>query len=347
MGKDYYKILGVEKNASPEEIKKAYKKKALKRHPDRVSQDKKEEAQKKFQEIGEAFEVLSDPEKKKIYDQVGEDGLKGDIPEGASGFSGFGGMPRGGGTTFHFTSSNADDIFRNFFGTSDPFQAEGGSFGFPGMMGGRMGGLGGGGFGDMMGDNMSGGSRGQPHRSQKKADPIEHRLNVSLEELYNGTTKRMRITSKKVDGATGRVVPVTSDKEIIVKPGWKNGTKITFANEGDEMPGVIPADIVFIVQSKPHDRFVRDGDDLIYSCPVSLHDALCGVRTSVLSLDNRSINIEARHVTSDTVKIFPGEGMPNNKKRTKGDLRVKFQIVFPELSESDRTQIGSILRKYK
>ena len=93
MGKDYYKALGVAKGATADEIKKAYRKLALKWHPDRVEPAKKDEAQSKFQELGEAFEVLSEPEKRKVYDQVGEEGLQG-------GFSGdeSGGMPGG----FHF-----------------------------------------------------------------------------------------------------------------------------------------------------------------------------------------------------------------------------------------------------
>jgi DnaJ family protein B protein 4 len=179
MGKDYYQILGVSKSASPAEIKKAYKKLALKWHPDRVPPEKKDEAQAKFQEIGQAFDTLNDPEKKRIYDQVGEEGLNGagSMPEGfaeqfrGAGGGGGGSMPGGmpggaGGPRFHFSSggmpggaqgfhfSNAEDIFKNFFGTSDPFAAGGGSddeggnggggFSFGGMPGmGGMGGMGG------------------------------------------------------------------------------------------------------------------------------------------------------------------------------------------------------------
>jgi DnaJ-class molecular chaperone len=75
-----------------------------------------------------------------------------------------------------------------------------------------------------------------------------------------------------------------------------------------------------------------------------LQDALCGVRTTVQSLDGRQIAIEAKHVTPETVKIIPGEGMPNSKQKTRGDLKVKFKIIFPNLTESERQQIGNILR---
>lgn len=94
------------------------------------------------------------------------------------------------------------------------------------------------------------------------------------------------------------------------------GTKITFENEGDESPGVIPADIVFTLQTKPHDRFERDGDDLIYYATISLQEALCGVKLSVLTLDGRTIHVEMHHVNPDTVKILPGEGMVNAKVTT-------------------------------
>jgi DnaJ-class molecular chaperone len=376
MGKDYYKTLGVAKTASQEEIKKAYRKLALKWHPDRCPPDKKDEAQKKFQEIGEAFDVLSDEQKKQIYDQVGEEGLKGGVPEGGEGgpqFNFGGGMPGGGGQSFRFRSGNADDIFKAFFGTGDPFAAEGeegggfggmggmsGMGGIPFMMGGMPGGMGGmggmpggmGGMGGMPGGmgGMGGmpGMRGAPRQSApapalRKADPVHYPLKVTLEDLYTGRVKKMRI-SKKIADASGATTTVSVDKEINIKAGWKDGTKITYEREGDELPGIIPADIIFTLETKPHDRFERSGDDLIYKCPVSLHDALTGVRTSVQSLDDRTIPIEARHVTPETVKIIPGEGMPNAKTRSRGDLKVKFDIKFPDLTESERQQVGTILR---
>ena len=129
MSKDYYAVLGLSKDASAKDIKKAYRELALKYHPDRVDPSEKEKAQKKFQEIGEAYEILSDPEKKKLYDEGGMNGFEFDGQGPGASFAGQG-FP-GGTRTFHF--SNANDIFSQFFGTSDPFAAafgdEGGGFG--------------------------------------------------------------------------------------------------------------------------------------------------------------------------------------------------------------------------
>ncbi|KAJ2711217.1 Molecular chaperone (DnaJ super), partial [Coemansia spiralis] len=121
MGKDYYAILGVSKDASEEALKKAYRKLALKYHPDRCADGNKEAAESKFKDISEAYEALSDKEKRQIYDQFGEEGLKGGVPPGGGGggFPGAGGFPGGGGTTFSFgqggfggfNPSNPEDIF--------------------------------------------------------------------------------------------------------------------------------------------------------------------------------------------------------------------------------------------
>lgn len=135
-------------------------------------------------------------------------------------------------------------------------------------------------------------SHSQP---QQKAPPVNHALNVTLEELYTGAIKRVRITKKLLD-PSGKSTSAAIEKEIPVKQGkliywnslyfsanvifcvgWKNGTKITFEREGDESPGVIPADIIFTLQTKPHARFTRQEDDLYYTCRISLHDILSGI----------------------------------------------------------------------
>lgn len=313
--------------------------------------------------------MLTDPQKRAVYDQYGEDGLKygaggggdaesggmpsGGMPGGMPGGASFhfGGMPGGGGRSFHFSRSNANDIFSQMFGTSDPFSAGnsfGEDFGFGGMGGMPFGG------------GMGGGGGMPRQQRERKSEPIVTNLMVNLDDLYTGKLKKVRITKKVADEASGKIMQVAVDKEIHIKPGWKDGTKITFERAGDELPGVAPADIVFIIQSRPHDTFVRDKDDLIYhvslssplllpllislQCPITLEQALCGLSTSVRTLDDRILRIEEPFVKPDFVKVIPGEGMPNQKKGTKGNMIIKFDIKFPDLTPAQRQRIAGILR---
>ncbi|GAB4828320.1 hypothetical protein Ancab_035316 [Ancistrocladus abbreviatus] len=123
MGVDYYKILQVDRNAKDDDLKKAYRKLAMKWHPDKNPNNKKA-AEAKFKQISEAYDVLSDPQKRAVYDQYGEEGLKGQFPPPGSGFGagGFPGSSDGSGyTSFRFNPRSADDIFSEFFGVSSPF----------------------------------------------------------------------------------------------------------------------------------------------------------------------------------------------------------------------------------
>lgn len=116
------------------------------------------------------------------------------------------------------------------------------------------------------------GMRGAPWQSAstfalRKADPTYCSVKVTLEDLYSGRIKKMRISKRIVD--SGAIAVVSVDKEIYIKAGWMNRTKITYERDRDELPGVIPADIIFTLETKLHDRFERSRDDLIYKCPVS------------------------------------------------------------------------------
>lgn len=279
MGKDYYKILGITKGASDDDIKKAYRKLALKYHPDK---NKAPGAEERFKEVAEAYEVLSDKKKRDVYDMHGEEGLKGGGPGGA-------GNPGGGNFQYTF-HGDPKATFAQFFGNASPFQH------FFDLSGG---GGGGGGnrmffadndmdvddvFGLGLGPARGGGGPGggafrsqsfnfhnSPNRSKDKIqDPaIEHDLYVSLEDITKGCTKKMKISRKVLqpDGTTKKEDKVLT---INVKPGWKAGTKITFQREGDQDRNKIPADIVFIIRDKPHPHFKREGSDIRYTAKVSL-----------------------------------------------------------------------------
>jgi len=389
MGADYYKLLGVDKNASEDEIKKAYKKMALKWHPDRNSGS--EEASKKFKEISEAFEVLSDKQKRTIYDQFGEEGLKGGgaPPSGAGGpggFSGFSGFPGGGagGPTFTFTSSpggfggggggfsptDPQKIFESIFsgGGLGGFGGMGGMGGMSGMRGGP--GMSGmfnhgmddddpmGGFSSFGG--MPGGMpNGRPHshrtnsprRSPTATSPagpseITKPLKVTLEELYSGATKRLKVGRKLLSGGT-------EDKvlEIQVYPGWKSGTKVRFPRAGNEQLTGESQDLVFVVEEKTHDRFVREGNDLITHQSLPLVEALAGNggKKTVEALDGRKlqVTIPAGIIKPGQQSVVPGEGMPVRKDgavKQKGDMIVKWDIVFPErLTPAQKEGIRKVL----
>lgn len=276
MGKDYYKILGITKGATDDEIKKAYRKLALKYHPDK---NKAAGAEERFKEVAEAYEVLSDKKKKEIYDAHGEEGLKG----GMGGQNG-----PGGGQSFQYTfHGDPRATFAQFFGSASPFQA------FFDLNGGG----GGGGntmffdrdmdvdmdpFASMgMGTTRPGGPggafrshsfnvHGSPHRKEKSQDPpIEHDLYVSLEDIARGCVKKMKISRRVIqpDGTSKKEDKVLT---IHVKPGWKAGTKITFQKEGDQGRNKIPADIVFIIRDKSHPQFKREGSDIRYTAKISL-----------------------------------------------------------------------------
>ncbi|KAK3577583.1 hypothetical protein CHS0354_026552 [Potamilus streckersoni] len=331
MGKDYYKILGVSREATDEEIKKGYRKMALKYHPDK---NKSPGAEDKFKEIAEAFDVLSDKNKRAVYDQYGEEGLKG-------GMSGGGGPEGHNGGSFHYSfQGNPHDTFRMFFGNENPFESffsfgPGGSTRFttfsPGPEGmdideddpfSRMG--------------MSGMTR-----KKRQDQPIVKDLQVTLEEIFIGTTKKLKITRKVLnpDGRTTRV----EDKILTVdiKPGWKAGTKITFPKEGDQTPNNIPADIVFVIKDKPHPQFTRDASDIRYKVAISLRQALCGTTINVPTIDNRTIPLRLSEVIRpNSIKRIQGEGLPLPKQPSKrGDLIIEFDIKFPSKISSSAKEI--------
>lgn len=304
MGIDYYAILNLTRNATDADVKKMYRKLALKFHPDK---NKDPGAGEKFKQISEAFDVLSDPQKRATYDQFGEEGLKGGVPDNEGFTNGY---------TFH---GDPEKVFRDFFGGSNPFAD----------------------FFDANGDFMTGfgGLRG---RGMKKQDPpIERELFLSLEELYHGCVKKMKISRRVMneDGHTSSI----RDKilTIHVKPGWKSGTKITFPQEGDQGPNSIPADIVFVIKNKEHSLFRRDGDDLIFTAKIPLGKALIGCSIEVPTLDGRLLNIPINDIVHPKyTKTVPAEGMPLSKDiAARGNLVIEFFIQFPDQLTPEKKQL--------
>ncbi|KAE8748139.1 hypothetical protein FOCC_FOCC005142 [Frankliniella occidentalis] len=341
MGKDYYKILGVAKNAADDDIKKAYRKLALKYHPDK---NKTASAEERFKEVAEAYEVLSDKKKREVYDQYGEEGLKG----GAGGMGGGGSGAQGGFSYSYHGDPRA--TFAQFFGASSPFQTffdlggSGGNrmffheddmdmdmdpFSSIGIGGNRPGGPGGAFRSHSF--NIHG-NQARNAKDKMQDPPIEHDLYVTLEDILKGCTKKMKISRRVLqpDGSSRKEDKVLT---ISVKPGWKAGTKITFQKEGDQARNKIPADIVFIIRDKPHPQFKREGSDIRYTAKISLKEALCGIRIEVPTLTGERIPVNLTHeiIKPTTVKRIQGYGLPFPKEPTrKGDLLVSFDIQFPD-----------------
>ncbi|XP_061343002.1 uncharacterized protein LOC133289149 isoform X2 [Gastrolobium bilobum] len=286
MGVDYYKILQVDRSVKDDDLKKAYRKLAMKWHPDKNPNNKKE-AEAKFKQISEAYDVLSDPQKRAVYDQYGEEGLNGQVPPPDAG--GFPGSSDGGPTTFRFNPRSADDIFSEIFGYSSPF-------GGMGDMGGRVGAS-----GFPMGGMFS-------------------------EDIF------AQLRSGAGEGSVEEILTIE------IKPGWKKGTKITFPEKGNEQRGVIPADLVFVIDEKPHSVFKRDGNDLVVTQKISLVEALTGYTAQLTTLDGRNLTIPINSVVSPTYEeVVKGEGMPIPKEPSKkGNLRIKFNIKFPSRLTSEQ-----------
>jgi len=163
--------------------------------------------------------------------------------------------------------------------------------------------------------------------------PCVSDLNLSLEELFKGTTKKMRITRKTQSQGRSPKFEV----EINVKPGWKSGTKITFQGEGDEYAPGQAQDVIFVVKEKKHPYLKRDGNNLVYRAKIPLVDALSGFKVDVPTLDNRTLRVNIRDVVTPTyTKIVQGEGMPKPKHPgERGDLVITFDVVYPRSIPTD------------
>ncbi|CAN0344261.1 unnamed protein product [Ascophyllum nodosum] len=265
----------------------------MKWHPDK-NKDNQAEASRVFQDIGEAYDVLGDKRNRAVYDQYGYEGLHDGVPA------------RDGNKPESYTyKKNGLEIFESFFGTSNPFV----DFGF--------------------GDTMPFAAR-LKKQNPRKLDPVKRDLFCSLEELYNGCTKTFKITRKRIT-PEGTLAEASTQLTVKVKPGWKKGTKITFPGEGDEAPDYLPADVVLVVAERPHKSFDRNGNDLIYKSTVSLADALTDYILEVPTLDGRVLRLACPEIVSPGYeRRLGGEGMPISKKPgSRGDLVVRFKIVFP------------------
>ncbi|KAK2817081.1 hypothetical protein Q5P01_025272 [Channa striata] len=299
----FYDTLGVKPNATPDELKRAYRKLALKFHP-----DKNPTEGEKFKQISQAYEVLSDAKKRELYDRGGEKAIK----EGGTG--------GGGGGSF----ASPMDIFDMFFG---------------------------------------GGSR--MHR-ERKGKNIVHQITVTLEDLYNGATRKLAVRKilsvidVKVEGvgkelhrcACLAMAQACSHKdrckacggrkilrqkkilEVHIDKGMRDGQKIVFHGEGDQEPGLEPGDIIIVLDQLEHPRFTRRGENLVMSMELQLVEALCGFKKPIQTLDNRTLLITSHPgelIKPGDTKCVLNEGMPTYRRPfEKGRLIIHFSVLFPQ-----------------
>ncbi|KAK9481350.1 hypothetical protein V1514DRAFT_361332 [Lipomyces japonicus] len=376
-----YDLLGVQSTASDAEIKKGYRKAALKYHPDKAGNDPK--AAEKFKEVSEAYEILSDSEKRKVYDDYGLEFVRhGGIPQDASagagpdggfpggagggfpgGFSGgFPGGPGGaGGRTFRFSTNGGGGGSRfGGFTPDDPMNVFFSSFGNDPDLANLFGGGGGGGgppggagpkvrFSNNMGGGLGGGSPfggfGGLGGAHNESAPRENsvytvKLPLTLEELSTGVTKKMKIHRRRLHGQEDKILVIN------VKPGWKSGTKLTFAGEGDAQPDGRNQDVVFVIEEKPHAVYKRDGNNLSLNLELSLKEALLGFSKIIPTLEGKKIKVEYRQPVQPGLVIkYPGHGMPISKSPgTRGDLEIIINVKFPtSLTASQRAELEKIL----
>ncbi|CAI7587780.1 unnamed protein product [Penicillium palitans] len=362
-----YDALSVKPDATQDEIKKAYRKAALKHHPDK-NKDNPQSADK-FKEVSQAYEVLSDPEKRKIYDQFGLEYLMrgGPAPPppgaggpGGAGFEGgmpggfnFGGMPGGGGggRKFHFSTGHGGGGF-SFSDANDTFRTFAKDGGGMGGMGGMdeediismlAGGLGGGGGG-------AGFRSSRPGYAKPKRAPtpeptiIEKDLPLTLEEIYNGTSKKVKTKSKAFD-SMGKLTTKEVTLEANIKPGLRAGSKIKYRNIGDQEEGG-RQDVHLIVKEIDHPTFKRSGDNLITSVDLSLKEALTGWERIVRTIDGKSIRVSKPGPTQPGhEERYPGLGMVSSKNPSnRGDLVIRANVSFPtSLTSSQKDVLRDVL----
>jgi len=300
---DYYETLGIAKSASPDEIKKAYRKLALKYHPDRNQGNK--EAEERFKQISEAYAVLSDPEKRKQYDTFG-----------ASGFQ---------------QRYSQEDIFRNAGDLNDILREFGINLGGGGRATFRTsGGMGGGAsfFDDLFGvGGMGGGMGGRP--APVKGNDLSLELPVTLEEVLHGGEKTIALGR---GGATDKLA-------VKIPAGIEQGKKLRMAGKGAPSPmGGPPGDLYLLIRIQPHPLFSREGHNLVVEKEVPFTGLALGSELAVPTLDGKQLKVKVPAGSSPGSRLrLKGHGLPSGPKGPRGDLLVKIALKpAKELTDQQR-----------
>uniref|UniRef100_A0A0D6R3E3 DnaJ protein ERDJ3B n=1 Tax=Araucaria cunninghamii TaxID=56994 RepID=A0A0D6R3E3_ARACU len=320
-GKNLYDVLQVPRGASEEHIKKAYRKLALKFHPDKNPGN--EEATKRFAEINNAYEVLTDREKREIYDRYGEEGLK----QHASGGGG-----RGGGMNFQ-------DIFSSFFGGGAPEEEEERT---------------------VKGDDvivnlhatledlyMGGTLKVWREKNIMKPAPGKRQCNCRNEVYHKqiGPGMFQQITQQVCEQCPNVKYEREGDFITVdIEKGMQDGQEIVFYEDGEPVIDGEPGDLKFKIYTAPHEKFTREGNDLRTTVTIALREALVGFEKSIPHLDGHLVSIGSKGIIKPKeVRRFKGEGMPLHMSNKKGDLFVTYEVLFPnKLTEEQKNKIKEV-----
>lgn len=329
--RDYYEVLGVDRNSSSEQIKKAYRKLALGHHPDRNPGNK--EAEERFKEAAEAYEVLRDPEKRNIYDQFGHEGLQG------TGFTGFGG--------FEDIFSAFGDIFEDFFGFG-PRRRTRRSVAQPGA--------------DLLYDLRIGfaeavfgcekeieiqaraecesceGTGREPGTDEEvcplcngQGQIIQSQGFFRISSTCNRCAGQGRVITNPCRSCSGSGLQLVTRKVLVKVPaGVDTGTRLRIPNKGEGgHRGGPPGDLYVRLHIEPHDFFERDGNQLYCQIPISMVQAALGDTLEIQTMEGaRSINIPPGTQSGECIRLR-GEGVPNLRGYGRGDLHIDIQVKTP------------------
>jgi curved DNA-binding protein len=314
--RDYYKTLGVDKKATEKEIKSAYRKLAREHHPD-MNPDNSQ-AEERFKEINEAYEVLGDPDKRKKYDQLGADWHRWQQAGGRPGDFDWGQWAAGpGGQRVHVRYGSPGGDFEDLFGGGGIF-----SDFFTSIFGGMGGGASPGG-----GVDFDFGSR------TRRGHDLEHEVEISLTEAYNGTTRLLTRDGRRYS--------------VKIPAGAKTGTKVRMRGAGENGGGVAQAgDLYLKIRVAPDPRFERKGDDLHTTVPVDLYTAVLGGEVSVPTLSGEvKLKIPAGSQNGQKFRLR-GKGMPKLRKSDQhGDLYAKLEVRLPTKLTAKEKELFEQLRK--
>lgn len=315
---DYYTVLGISHQAEADAVAKAYRRSALTFNPEcNPTHPDQRYLARQFRLVSQAYVVLSDPKIRAIYDVYGEDGVR-------HGGTGSIGVP--GGLNIDAIDPNA--VFRRFFGVDNPFQVMG---------------------------EISGVSNNQ-HAFYSASAAVDHnppaadaahaKLQITLEDVFYGTTRKVSWTNKSI-ASTGTFLESVAETEITVPKGIQTGDYVTLKGRGNVQEGRSQGDVVVTFQVLPHERFRREGNDLVVLAPISLSEALCGVTVTVKTIEGRSIPILIDEIVHPKFRrVIAGEGLPvyGDKQGTRGNLVVECCTEFPTyLTAEQKSELRRIL----